>query len=165
MSLAIFKIFAVLKLSKILNSLRACFNLYVHTEHTDQELMRTLSVCVRNWCAPLPYASVPYAHAQYVHQFSTDFKYSFCVHQHAHQKLMRALCKCVRKWCVRWAYESGTGAYTEHTRQVLTRAQSAVPSKHAEHTGQELIRLLSILSGTDALPVHIRISFSRICSA
>ncbi len=43
----------------------------------------------------------------------------------------RACWACVRSWCVRWAYESGTGACTEHMRQVLMRAQSAVPSKHA----------------------------------
>ncbi len=39
------------------------------------------------------------------------------------------------------------------TRQVLMCEQSAVPSKHAEHTHQELIRTLSIC-----------ISFFRVCS-
>jgi hypothetical protein len=33
---------------KKLNFLRACSDLYAHAEHTGQELMRTLSVDVRN---------------------------------------------------------------------------------------------------------------------
>jgi hypothetical protein len=44
---SIFKIFDVsgtLKLSKILNSLRACSALNAHAEHMGQELMR-----IRNW--------------------------------------------------------------------------------------------------------------------
>ncbi len=51
--------------------------------------------------------------------------------------------------------ESGTDAHTEHSHQELIRAQSTVPSKHAEHTcqehyaypehtGQELMHILSI---------------------
>jgi hypothetical protein len=55
-----FKIFAVLgtlKLSKILNSLRACSDLYAHgsgahahAERARQELMHALNIRVRNWC-------------------------------------------------------------------------------------------------------------------
>ncbi len=71
--------------------------------------------------------------------------------------------------------ELGTGACTEHTHQVLTRAQSAIPSKHADHTGQELMRTLSIRVRIDAYPEHtgqrlmrtlsIRISFLSVNSA
>jgi hypothetical protein len=53
-----------------------------------------------------------------------------------------------------WAYAPGTDAYPEHTCPELVRAlasgtnvwcaQSAVPSKHAEHTHQELMRTMSI---------------------
>jgi hypothetical protein len=79
---------------------------------------------------------------------------------------MSTLSICVRNWYLRWAYESGTGACNEHTRQLLMRAQSAVSSKHAEHTGQERMRNLRIQvrngcvpwpyrSGTDAYPEHM----------
>jgi hypothetical protein len=46
--LKIFDVLGTLKMIKKLNSLRACFDLYTHAEHTGQELMRTLSVRVRN---------------------------------------------------------------------------------------------------------------------
>jgi hypothetical protein len=38
----------LLKFSEILNSLRACSDLYKLSEHAGQELTRTLSVLVRN---------------------------------------------------------------------------------------------------------------------
>jgi hypothetical protein len=101
MSIAILENFAVLGISQIFNSLRACSDLYAHTERTGQELMRTL---------PIRNSSI-YA---YAHQFPHFFT--------ACQELMRALTMC----------------------QVLRRAHSAVPSKHAEHTHQELMRTLSI---------------------
>jgi hypothetical protein len=85
--------------------------------HTCQELVRTLSMRVRNWCTPWAYASVPYAHAQHAHQFSHFSNIHFVYPQHACKELMRALSMCVRNWCVRcWAYESGT----EHTSQELS---------------------------------------------
>jgi hypothetical protein len=43
--------YSQLKIVKILNSLRACSDLYVHAEYTGQKLMRTLSILGRNWCA------------------------------------------------------------------------------------------------------------------
>ena len=49
-----------------------------HPEHARQELMRTLSVRVRNWCAPWACVSVPYAHAQHAHQFSYFSNVYFC---------------------------------------------------------------------------------------
>jgi hypothetical protein len=84
---------------------------------------------------------------------------------HAGQFLTCTLSVRIRNWCMRWAYKSGTGACTEHTDQVLMRAQGAVPSKHAEHTQQELMRTLSIqvrnwcvhwayASGTNACTLH-----------
>jgi hypothetical protein len=51
--------------------------------------MRTLSIGVRNWCAPWAYASVPYAHAQHAHQFSYFSNVHFVHPQHAHLELMR----------------------------------------------------------------------------
>jgi hypothetical protein len=145
----------------------ACFDHYMHT---SQELVRRLSMGVRNWCAPWAYASVPYAHAQHAHQFS-----HFSNIQHAYKELMRALSMCVRNWCVRcWAYESGTDAYTEHSRQELICALSAAPSKHAEHTCQDLMCTLSIwirnwciCSAHQELmrTLSVNISFLRVCSA
>ena len=46
--LKIFGVLGTLKIIKKLNSLRACSDLYAHAEHTGHELMRTLSVRVRN---------------------------------------------------------------------------------------------------------------------
>ena len=40
--------YSQLKIVKILNSLRACSDLYVHAEYTGQKLMLTLSTLVRN---------------------------------------------------------------------------------------------------------------------
>jgi hypothetical protein len=39
-----------------------------HAEHMHQQLMRTLSIRIRNWCACWAYASVPYAYALHVRQ-------------------------------------------------------------------------------------------------
>ncbi len=64
--------------------------------------------------------------------------------EHTGQELTCTLSVRVRNWCINWAHESGTGACTEHTPQILMHAQSAFPSKHAEHTHQELMRTLSI---------------------
>ncbi len=64
--------------------------------------------------------------------------------EHTGQFLTRILSVRVRNWCVRWAYDLGIGVCTEHMPQVLMCAHSAVPSKHAEHTHQELMRTLSI---------------------
>jgi hypothetical protein len=46
--LKFFDVFGTLKITKKLNSLGACSDLYAHAEHAGQELMRTLSVRVRN---------------------------------------------------------------------------------------------------------------------
>ncbi len=74
------------------------------TVQTGQELMRSLSIRVRNWCVPWAYALGFYAYAQ---------------HKHKNSKFERG----PYKPC--WAYTKGTGA-------------------HAEHTGQELMCMLSI---------------------
>jgi hypothetical protein len=39
-----------------------------HAEHTCKELVRMLSIRVRNWCACWSYASVPYVYAQHARQ-------------------------------------------------------------------------------------------------
>jgi hypothetical protein len=117
--LAIFVIFAVLgtlKLLKILTSLRACSDLYAHAELTGQDLMRALSMRIRDWCPPWPYASVSYAHTQHVHQFSNFSDVYFVYPKHARKELMRALSMRLRNWCIRWSYASGTGAGTEQFR-------------------------------------------------
>jgi hypothetical protein len=74
-----------------------------HPEPARQELIRTLSLRVRNWFAPWAYASVPDAHAQHAHQFSYFLNVHFVYPQHARKELMRALSMRVRNWCVRWA--------------------------------------------------------------
>jgi hypothetical protein len=157
-----------------LNSLRACSDLYAHAEHTGQELMRTLSVRVRNWCAPWAYASVPDAHAQHAHQFSYFSNVHYVYPQHARKELMRALSMHIRNWCACWACASGTDAHPGHMQQFLTRmlsmrfsfrifqmfilytlsmrvrnwcvhwACASGTDAYAEHTSQELVRALSI---------------------
>ncbi len=106
-SITLFKTFAVLgtlKLLKILDFLCACSDLYAHAEHTGQELMHTLSMCVRtihitSSCACSAHTSV-----------FLIFKFSFCIHS---------------AWngCMHWACISGTDSYTEHTQfRTLVRA-------------------------------------------
>jgi hypothetical protein len=62
--------------------------------------MHALSVRVRNRCAPSPYTSAPYAHAQHAHQFSHLSNVHFVYPQHVHKELMHALSIGVRNWCV-----------------------------------------------------------------
>jgi hypothetical protein len=55
-----FLLFLVLKtLYKFLIFLHTCSDLCVQAEQTGQEIMRALSMCIRNWCASWPYASAP----------------------------------------------------------------------------------------------------------
>ncbi len=94
------------------------------TERACQELMRALSVRVKKWCAPWPYASVPYAHSQHVDQFFHFSNVPFVYSQHAGKELMCALSMRVRNWCIHWAFASGTDACVEHTSQELVWAVS-----------------------------------------
>ncbi len=149
--------------------------LYAHAEHTGQELMRTLSMRVRNWCTPWAKASVPYVHAQHAHQFSYFSNVHLVYPQHASKELMRALSMSVRNWCVywacasepmhtlsirvrnwcmHWAYASGTSACTERIPLKKCWAYASGTDAYPEHTGQELMRSPSI-----------RISFLRVSSA
>ncbi len=75
---------------------------YVHAP----TFMRKLSILVRNWCAPWPYASLSYTHAQHEHQFSYFSNVHFVYSQHARKELMLALSLRVRNWCILWAYAS-----------------------------------------------------------
>jgi hypothetical protein len=106
--------------------------------------MCTLSMRVRNWCAPWAYASISLRACSACASVLLFLKCSKVYPQHARKLLMRALSMRVRNWCVHWACASGTIACTELTHQVLMRAQSAFPSKNAEHTHQELMRTLSV---------------------
>ncbi len=115
-----------------------------HPDHKRQELMRTLGVRIHSLRACSGCASVfPF------------FKCSFCT-----------LSKHVRIWSVQWAYASGTDAHPDHMHQEQMRKLSIrirnwsvywafalwtnacikcmyeiwkAPSKHAEHTHQELM--------------------------
>jgi hypothetical protein len=148
--------------------------------------MRTLSIRVRNWCAPWACASGTDAHPEHTHQFLTrmlSMRISFrifqmfilytlsmrvrnwCVHwacasgtdahaEHARQELMRMLSIRVRNWCVHWAYASGTNACTERIPFKKCWAYAPGTDAYPEHTGQELMRMLSM-----------RISSWRVCSA
>ncbi len=127
--------------------------------------MRTLSIRVRNWCAPWAYASVPDAHAQHAHQFSYFSNVHFVYPQHARKELMRALsmrfrnwCTCwhacqelmhtlslqVRNWCMHWAYASGTNACTECIPFIKCWAYAPGTDAYPEYKGQELMRMLSM---------------------
>ncbi len=106
--------------------------------------MRTLSIRVSSWRAPWACASGVDAHPEHTHQFLTRML-SMCISFRIFQMfILYTLSMRVRNWCVHWACASGTAACTEHTHQVLMRAQSAFPSKNAEHTHQEPMRTLSI---------------------
>ena len=146
-----------------------------HAEHTHQELMPTLSIRVRNWCVCWAYVSGTDAHAERTHQFlmrmlSISVKIPNLTRAF---KVQTMLSIRVRNWCVHWACASGTIACTELTHQVLMRAQSAFPSKNAEHMHQEMMRTLSIRvrnwcihwtyeSGTDAYLEHMHQFLTRM---
>ncbi len=86
--------------------------------------MRTLSIRVRNWCAPWACAPGTVAHPEHTHQFLTrmlSMRISFRIFQ---MFILYTLSMRVRNWCVHWACTSGTDAYTEHTNQELVRALS-----------------------------------------
>ncbi len=91
-------------------------------------------------------------------EFLTRMLHAFCAgwacgsgtHAHAErarQVLMRALSIRVRNWCVHWAYASGTNVCTERSPFKTCWAKWAYASgtdAYPEHTGQELMRALSI---------------------
>jgi hypothetical protein len=120
-----FFIFEVLKkLIKNLTSLRVCSGLFAYAEHTHQELTRTLSVRVRNWCMHWAYASGTGACTEHTHQVlihaqsAVPLKHA----QHKQQELMRTLSIRVRNWCSCWAYASVPYRYAQYTRQKLNAA-------------------------------------------
>ncbi len=100
-------------------------------------ILYTLSMRVRNWCVHWACAS------------GTDS----CT-EHARQELMRTLSIRVRNWCVHWAYASGTNACTERIPFKKCWAYAPGTDAYPEHTGQERMRILSML-----------ISSWRVCSA
>ncbi len=102
------------------------FTWTLSSEHTGQELMRTLSVRLgRNWCIPWAYQSgtdvcTEHMGQELMHALSLRMKFerslqnmlsirrkSWCVHwAYASWELMWALSIRVRNWCVCWAYAS-----------------------------------------------------------
>jgi hypothetical protein len=112
--------------------------------------MRTLSIKVRNWCTPWPYAAVPYTHAQHAHKFCHFSNVHFVYHQHT--------CK---DWCVHWAYTSGTNACTQHSPFKTCWAYASGTDAYPEHTGQELMHSLSIRVRNWCIPwAYISVSYS-----
>ncbi len=81
----------------MLNSLHASSDLSVHAEQMGKELVRMLNVRNRNWYAPWPYASVPYAPTQHAQQpvFQIFILYT---PQHVSKELMHALSMHNRNW-------------------------------------------------------------------
>ncbi len=146
--------------------------------------LRTLSIRVRDWCAPWACASEIDAHPEHTHQFITrmlSMRISFpifqmfilytlsmrvrnwCVHwacasgtdastEHARQELMRTLSMRVRNWCVHWACASGTNACTVRIPFKKCWAYASGTDAYPEHTGQELMRSLSIRVRNWCLP-------------
>ncbi len=86
-----------------------------------------LTRMLRPLCACWAYGLGTYAHAE-----------------RARQELMRALSIRVRNWCVHWAYASGTNTWTERSPFKTCWAYASGTHAYPEHTGQELIRALSI---------------------
>jgi len=148
--------------------------------------MRTLSIRVRNWCAPWACASGTDAHPEHTHQFLTrmlSMRISFRIFQ---MFILYTLSMRVRNWCVHWACASGTDAHAEHARQELMRMLSirvrnwCVHWAYASGTNKCTERspfktCWAYASGADAYPEHthqelmrmlsIRISSLRVCSA
>ncbi len=101
--------------------------------------MCTLSIKVRNWCTPWPYAqfltrmlslhiSFPIFQMFILHSIRICVRTDACT-EHTHQELLlhwtqslqNMLSICIRDWCVPWAYRSGTYAFAKHTLQELMR--------------------------------------------
>ncbi len=80
-----------------------------YTVNKSQELIRMLSIQVRNWYVP-----------SWAYESGTDA----CTERNVlnfKRPLQNMLCIPVRNWggCVHWAYESETDAYAEHKHQKL----------------------------------------------
>ena len=114
----------------MLRPLRACWaygsGSHSHAEHARQELMRMLSMLVRNWCVCWAYESGTGACTEHTHQVLMRAQGAFLSEnaEHTHQELMRTLSIRVRNWCVCWAYASVPDAYAQHAHQFLTRMLS-----------------------------------------
>jgi hypothetical protein len=77
-----------------------------HAEHTRQELMRLLNICISFLIFQWPFIiEVPTNHAE-----------------HVRKELVRMLNIHVRKWCACWAYASVPYGYAQHARQKLNAA-------------------------------------------
>ncbi len=91
-------------------------------EHMGQELMRLLSIRIRNWCVPWVYESVSYTYDQHMRKNSKFEKVPSKHADHMLRELMRALRVCVRNWCVHWACTSGTDVHAQRVHQKLNNA-------------------------------------------
>ncbi len=89
----------------------------INAEHTHQELMRTLSIRVRNWCVRWAYKSGTDAYPEHTHQFLTrmlsisikipNLKEVPPNHaEHTRKELVRMLSIRDRNWCTCWAFAS-----------------------------------------------------------
>ncbi len=103
-------------------SMRICFPIFF-----QMFILYTLSMHVRNWWVHWACTSGPDA----------------CT-EHARQELMCMLSIQVRNWCVHWIYASGTNASTERIPFKKCWAYASGTDAYPEHTGQELMRSLSI---------------------
>ncbi len=108
----------------------------VYAEHTSQELVRALSICVRaNACTE----GIPFKKC-WAYASGTD-----AYPDHTGQELMHLLSIRVRNWCIPWAYASVFYVYALHKHK--NSKFEKVPSKHAEqceHACKELMRALSL---------------------
>ncbi len=100
------------------------------------ELMRTLSISIRNWSVRWAYESITGACTEHTRQ-ELMHAVSAVPSKHAenmHQELMHTLCIRVRNWCVCSAHMSGTGhnvsmcisfyPYTQHKHKNLNLKRS-----------------------------------------
>jgi hypothetical protein len=71
-----------------------------HAEHTRKELMRMLSIRVRNWCVCSACALVPYAYAQYGLKVPFQIWNSYAYAEHTRKNLMRMLRVRISSWLV-----------------------------------------------------------------
>ncbi len=129
----------------------------MYAEHTHQELVHTLSECIRS-ISSLRVCSV---HAWVFPFFKCPAKGIDAHSEHVFNKLMHALCIRIRNSYLHWAYASRTNKCAEHMNQELVRALSILGIRNlcvlwgyyasgtyacTEHTvHQELMRALSIL--------------------
>ncbi len=95
-----------------------------YAQCTHQFLNRMLSIRFSSWRACSVHASIPYAHAEGIHNEHLKNTKTDAHAEHAHQALMRMLSMRIRHWCACSWCASVPDAHAQGAHQFLTRMLS-----------------------------------------